>query len=207
MCGEGPFEIAKEIACCDMETDEGGWLVIQRRVEGGTVDFYRGWEDYERGFGNLSSEFWYGLQNIHCLTTREEVELRIDLEDESGNKITWVYQTFRVDGPEHKYRLHIGQGEGTPGTDDAMAYHNGQHFSTFDRDNDLWRSNCAQVYKGAWWYKGCFHSNLNGPHSPITPPPPDRRATRLMWYTSGTFTYVPNVEMKIRPKTCSVKCQ
>ena len=60
-------------ARCDMETDKGGWIVIQCRVTNGTVNFTRGWKDYEEGFGDLDSEFWYSLRNIHCLTTRERV--------------------------------------------------------------------------------------------------------------------------------------
>jgi len=96
-----------------METDRGGWIVIQRRVPNGSVNFYRQWKDYEDGFGDLDSEFWYGLQNLHCLTTQQNVELRIDLQDERGNKVSWVYQQFSVDGPDQKYRLHIGQGTGT----------------------------------------------------------------------------------------------
>ena len=120
---------------CDMEKDGGGWIVIQRRVPNGTVNFYRGWKDYEEGFGDLDSEFWYGLRNIHCLTTRESMELRIDLQDEQGNKLTWVYQQFSVDGADQKYRLHIGQGTGTPGSLDAMAGSyslNNMNFTTFD---------------------------------------------------------------------------
>ena len=192
----------KTKVCCDMETDKGGWVVIQRRVPNGTVNFYRGWKDYEEGFGDLDSEFWYGLRNIHCLTTRENVELRIDLEDEQGNKVTWVYQQFSVDGPDQKYRLHIGKGTGTPGSNDAMAVHNDAFFTTFDRDNDVWSSNCAVSFRGAWWYQACFNCNLNGPHDPITPPPPTASANRIMWYNGGRHIYYPSVEMKVRPKTC-----
>ena len=69
--------IPKHFAHCDMETDGGKWMVIQRRING-SVDFYRKWTDYVNGFGDLEGEFWYGLEKIHCFTTRD-VELRIEL--------------------------------------------------------------------------------------------------------------------------------
>ena len=99
-------------ARCDMSSDGGGWTVILRRVAGGTVDFYCKWEDYEDGFGDLRGEFWYGLENIHCLTTRKDMELRIDLRKANGEGITWVYKTFRVNESDDNYRILIGEGEG-----------------------------------------------------------------------------------------------
>ena len=131
-----------------MSTDGGGWTVIQKRVPGGTENFTRNWTDYENGYGDLSGEFWLGLRNIHCLTTREAHELRIDMKFENGNSKTWTYQTFMVAGPEDKYRLTIGGGVGQGG--DAMAYSNSIQFNTYDRDNDKDNSNCSFVHQGAW---------------------------------------------------------
>ena len=45
---------------------------------------------------------------------------------------------------------------------DSFTYHNQYAFSTKDRDNDVTSSRCAQISTGAWWYKSCHHSNLNG---------------------------------------------
>ena len=33
----------------------------------GSVDFNRGWVEYEEGFGSLTGELWYGLHPLHCL--------------------------------------------------------------------------------------------------------------------------------------------
>ena len=52
---------------------------MQRRMDG-SVDFYLGWKDYREGFGNLSGEFWLGLDKIHRLSKSGQNVLRVDLE-------------------------------------------------------------------------------------------------------------------------------
>ena len=55
--------------------------MFQKRLNG-SVDFYRYWNDYKRGFGDLNSEFWLGLDKIHRLTSYNNNMLRVDLEEE-----------------------------------------------------------------------------------------------------------------------------
>jgi hypothetical protein len=43
-----------------------------------------------------------------------------------------------------------------------MTYHNGKKFSAKDKDLDIDSRNCAEKFKGAWWYSDCHKSNLNG---------------------------------------------
>ena len=54
--------------------------MFQKRLNG-SVDFYRYWNDYKRGFGDLNSEFWLGLDKIHRLTSYNNNTLRVDLEE------------------------------------------------------------------------------------------------------------------------------
>ena len=193
----GPFSHGYSEALCDMEIDGGGWLVIQRRLPNGTVNFTRNWADYENGFGDLNGEFWYGLRNIHALTTENEVELRIDMVRESDDfEFHWTYQTFRVAGASDEYRLTVGGAEGSYESD-RMSYHN-YRFSTYDNDNDQSSSNnCAFFLQGGWWYRNCFYANLNGPHMRPDTPGVSTSAT-LRW----GFTDLSSAEMKIRVKQC-----
>ena len=69
----------------DTLTDGGGWLVVQRRTKG-SENFHRNWNDYEKGFGSLTDELWYGLHALHCLTQQGKWELRIDFTFTNGTK-------------------------------------------------------------------------------------------------------------------------
>ncbi|XP_077876376.1 tenascin-X isoform X5 [Ictidomys tridecemlineatus] len=143
---------------CDMETDGGGWLVFQRRMDGQT-DFWRDWEDYAHGFGNISREFWLGNEALHSLTQAGDYSMRVDLR--AGDEAVFAqYDSFRVGSAAENYRLHLEGYHGTAG--DSMSYHSGSVFSARDRDPNNLLISCAVSYRGAWWYRNCHYANLNG---------------------------------------------
>ncbi|XP_035236347.1 fibrinogen C domain-containing protein 1-like [Anguilla anguilla] len=151
-------------AFCDMTTDGGGWTVFQRR-EDGSISFFRGWDAYRNGFGKITGEHWLGLRQIYALTIQANYELRIDLEDFENNTAFAKYGTFgvglfSVDPDDDGYPLTIADYSGTAG--DSLLKHNGMKFTTTDQDNDHSENNCASFYHGAWWYRNCHTSNLNG---------------------------------------------
>ncbi|MXQ87661.1 hypothetical protein E5288_WYG017708 [Bos mutus] len=145
---------------CDMDTDGGGWIVFQRRNTG-QLDFFKRWRTYVEGFGDPMKEFWLGLDKLHNLTmgTPTRYEVRVDLQTANESAYA-VYDSFQVASSKERYRLTVGKYRGTAG--DALTYHNGWKFTTFDRDNDIALSNCALTHHGGWWYKNCHLANPNG---------------------------------------------
>ncbi|XP_065399081.1 LOW QUALITY PROTEIN: tenascin-X-like [Macaca fascicularis] len=176
---------------CDMETDGGGWLVFQRRMDGQT-DFWRDWEDYAHGFGNISGEFWLGNEALHSLTQAGDYSMRVDLR--AGDEAVFAqYDSFRVDSAAEYYRLHLEGYHGTAG--DSMSYHSGSVFSARDRDPNNLLISCAVSYRGAWWYRNCHYANLNGLYGSTV----DHQG--VSWYYWKGFEFsVPFTEMKLRPR-------
>ena len=182
--GIQPFKVF-----CDMDTDNGGWTVIQRRTDG-SVDFFKNWVDYKLGFGSLKNEFWLGNEKIHRLTKRKNMMIRFDLENFDGNKTYAEYRTFYIDGENDNYRLHVSSHSGTTG--DALSYHNGMEFSTKDRDNDKSSVNCAASDHGAWWYQSCSYCNLNGKYK--------LSGGGVVWlHSNGNYYSLRKAEIKVRP--------
>ena len=158
-CGK-PFTV-----WCDMK-NRGGWTVFQRQRDG-SQNFYRGWADYENGFGNVKGEHWLGLKKISCLTSVGVTKLRVDLIDFAGHSKFACYDHFHVGTPSTNYRLTIGgyQKWGIGAAGDSMIgshSNNDMQFTTYVRDNSGHGVNCATFHQGAWWYSTCSFSNLNG---------------------------------------------
>ena len=168
---------------CDMKTDGGGWTVFHKRFNG-FVGFFRGWDEYKNGFGDVRGEFWLGNEKIHQLTEIPS-QLRVEINTTSAGYRYAKYSNFTVTNEASNYTLFIGFYSGT--ATDRLTYHNSMAFTTNDRDNDKQKSyNCAVHNRGAWWFKSCLHSNLNGNYG-------DNSYYEWNWSLLGS-------EMKLKPK-------
>ncbi|XP_078371600.1 angiopoietin-related protein 7-like [Oculina patagonica] len=142
---------------CDMKTDGGGWTVFHKRFNG-FVGFYRGWDEYKNGFGDVRGEYWLGNEKIHQLTEIPS-QLRVEINTTSGLQRYAKYGNFTVTNEASNYTLFVGFYSGSA-PDYLKQYVNGMPFSTKDRDNDKSTgSDCAKAY-GAWWYSSCGTSHI-----------------------------------------------
>ncbi|XP_067260348.1 microfibril-associated glycoprotein 4-like [Chanodichthys erythropterus] len=164
--GGAPVWVYCDMISGEKDEDNGGWTVFQRRMDGSVNFFYQPWNQYKRGFGNVESEYWLGLENMYQLTRKRKYMLRVDLEDFTGKKVFAQYSSFSVGpetvGPETDgYKLHVS-GFTDGGRCSSLSAHNDQKFSTFDKDQDSYGENCAEEFLGAFWYKFCLNANPNG---------------------------------------------
>ena len=166
-------------AYCDMETAGGNWTVFQRRdlTRDERQSFRQGWKEYKDGFGSLTGEFWWGLQNVRNLTRAKDrrYELRVNLTARDGAERYAIYTYFRLSpegkGYQLKYRhyqvtaYHPASARAGDGFGD---FHRNVKFATHDNDNS--GQSCAGG--GGWWLPGtttlppsiCGRTSfLNGP--------------------------------------------
>ncbi|XP_035795035.1 fibrinogen C domain-containing protein 1-like [Anopheles albimanus] len=149
-----PFEVY-----CEQNSFGGGWIVFQYRYDG-SLDFYRGWNEYRDGFGDLNKEFWLGLEKVHQITSGRRHELVVELKDFDGTYKYARFEAFEIGSESDQYDVKaIGKYSGT--ARDAMYIDNGMKFSTKDRDNGESSIDCVQHFEGAWWHSDCTNARLN----------------------------------------------
>ncbi|CAG2214786.1 Ryncolin-2,Techylectin-5B,Angiopoietin-1,Angiopoietin-2,Ficolin-2,Ficolin-1,Ryncolin-3,Angiopoietin-related protein 7,Angiopoietin-4 [Mytilus edulis] len=149
---------------CEMDTGNGGWTTIQRRYDG-TVDFYRFWDDYKAGFGEIAGEHWLGNDYLHAILRQRSYQVRFEVEDFSGNTAYAIYSAMYVGDESTNYKLSLTGYKGTAGNamvDANGTPMNGMMFTTLDGDNDISRDNCGNIKKSGWWHAACTWANLNG---------------------------------------------
>ena len=125
------------------------------------------------------------------MTDESDSELRVELEDWSGATAYANYSSFQVRDASTDYTLEVSGYTGNAG--DSLAYHNTRPFLTYDRGSS---GNCAETFKGAWWYLGCHASNLNGKYHHGNHTIPADGVTWLSW--KGNHYSLKFTEMKVR---------
>jgi len=59
-----------------------GWILMQRMVTGGSVQFYQNIAAYSDGFGSATGNdnYWLGLDKVYLLTEPGSATLRIEVD-------------------------------------------------------------------------------------------------------------------------------
>ena len=180
---------------CDMTTDGGGWIVIQKRFDG-SVDFNRNWVDYKNGFGDVNGEYWLGNEFVHQYTKAYQTEMKIEAVAFDGDKGSAKLEKFTLSDEPSKYVFEFDACQGFCESLDTTNKIKGQMFTTFDQDNDVHSSNCAVIFHGGWWYFACFGVNLNGRYSNVKTVP---QASAIHWKGfRGYTTSLKETKMMIR---------
>ncbi|CAJ0578153.1 unnamed protein product, partial [Mesorhabditis spiculigera] len=166
---------------CDMTTQDGGWTLLQSRVDAKEPFWNRKWADYKQGFGTAdpASNYWLGNEAAHVMTNLgSDTELLVEMWNDrqpGSNRTTaywWAgYTNFSIDAESTSYTLYAWQdwrdilGNASANWYD-LTYSSGRPFSTIDRINDPQAKSVSDFHLGGWWlYYGAFCS-LNGEYVP-----------------------------------------
>uniref|UniRef100_UPI00398E3909 angiopoietin-related protein 4 n=1 Tax=Pristiophorus japonicus TaxID=55135 RepID=UPI00398E3909 len=190
--GSQPFE-----AFCQM-TDEGGWTMLQRRRDG-SVDFDRLWQAYKDGFGNLTGEFWLGLEKLYTVVRQGGYLLRIELEDwENHTEYTEYPVSLGSEASDYTMTL---KSPISGNLKNAISESSGLRFSTRDQDHDLkFNMSCAKHLTGGWWFTTCGQANLNGKYFTSKPLQRHERRQGIFWKPWKGRNYpLKTTTMMIRP--------
>ena len=139
-------------------------LILRNDVNGSNSYFFnRSWAEFKQDFGSPTSRYWIGLDRLHEVS-QGNCKIRFNLQLLNGSSGFAQYSNFSVGGPSSNYTLTIGGYSGNLG--DAMGYHNGRQFTTYDVTNDEYhiqgnrRSNCASSHGGGFWFKYCAFAQI-----------------------------------------------
>uniref|UniRef100_A0A1I8J905 Fibrinogen C-terminal domain-containing protein n=1 Tax=Macrostomum lignano TaxID=282301 RepID=A0A1I8J905_9PLAT len=185
----GPYYSLKEIEMLTISSD--CWTTVQHRVSG-SVDFYRGWTQYQSEFGEgPDGNYWIGLNTLHDLTASGPRKLRILMKAWNDSEHWAEYSSFSVGPESDNYRLSVSGFSGSAGIGDSLARSNDFQFTTKDADHDVHSDNCGSRYFGAWWFADCHNTHPNGQYRDFSSAIGGPRAQGVIW--KSPFALNPRV--------------
>ncbi|KAH8272409.1 hypothetical protein KR026_005997, partial [Drosophila bipectinata] len=144
LLGSDPFKVV----CMSHSEDGSGWLNVYRRNHISQI-FNGTYEDYERGFGDVGTNFdddiFIGLNRLHHLTNGKPHEVRL-------------YTSIEVRRCDHFIVGDRSEGYMVKNIVNCDGYgwrilKQGSKFSTVDRDEDgVPDRNLAKEYGYGWWF-------------------------------------------------------
>ncbi|KRZ72324.1 O-phosphoseryl-tRNA(Sec) selenium transferase, partial [Trichinella papuae] len=186
---------------CDLETDGGGWTIIQRR-ENPLVDFNGNWAEYRDGFGD-ENDFWIGNEYLHQISNYRlrngGLKLCVELLDDENELHIDCWTHFYVASEYERYLLLLGIYKGSSKVDNFLTSR-GRVFATYDNDNSAMPViQCASYWQTGWWMNlQCRpEGTLNLPlqSSPNTP-----YIEGIFWRTRNQgLKHIVKTVMRIRP--------
>ncbi|XP_025966671.2 fibrinogen-like protein 1-like protein [Dromaius novaehollandiae] len=160
-----PAGLHRLVVYCEMSVTDGGWTVIQRNRYNTEITWAESWSTYKYGFGDVRSEYWLGTEYIYQIAKQKVYQVKFVIQDATNTTKFADYNLFSLEDESHGYRLRLGSYTGTAGdamtSDNPNSVHNNMKFSTKDRDQDIYRGNCASRFGGGWWYSACYSVQLN----------------------------------------------
>ncbi|VDL79517.1 unnamed protein product [Nippostrongylus brasiliensis] len=181
-----------------MNTEGGGWIVFQRRVDGSDSFWNHTWEEYKLGFGEFgaNSNFWLGNELLHQLTAKDsDVTLRVEM---TGDRTPGA-PTPNAFWFNHYYqfkRFMCLFGLGALQRYD-LTYSIGAQFSTIDRINDPAPTCVTKYHMGGWWLRYCAFESLNGDYNIVD----YNNSYGLFWIVDGLdyIIHPRQTRMMLRP--------
>ena len=185
---------------------EDGWLVIQNRFVH-DKSFNRLWVEYVDGFGSFDEDFWWGLEPMYVLTSKNQYKLKIEFTTLGPSTYFYqIYDSFAVGADTTKYALSISStSNGTAG--ESLYVMNGAKFGTTDKPHDQTTSAaCGTLFQTGWWFTNCFGlgntASLNGVHQSCTSPSNNGMICifwRVMEDANSNQVSLDDTKMMIRP--------
>ena len=184
---------------CDMTTDGGGWIVMQKRFDG-SIDFDGNWTTFKDGFGDVYTEYWLGNEFVHQYTSHQPTEGLVEARNFSDVRAAVKLDNVVLSSEANTYTITFLCSEVTHS--DLCAnwnYLKGKRFSTKDRDMDYHQAvNCAQQFKAGWWHNSCLRVNFNYAIYRTNPVLTDQ-AQGIVWFDlEDDYTALKSTKMMIR---------
>ena len=191
---------------CDQETDGGGWIIYQRRLDG-SVNFTRNWDDYKHGFGIIgddTTEMWLGNENVHQLLNAygsTEWELWLEVHSFDGDVCSAKCYPFQISTETSGYKLDWTSVDvSAPVLSPDLSFLRNTRFTTFDKINC--QRMCIDNNKGGWWYASCGWLFLNGEYVATK----KKVSTSIYWQRCTGKNTLQKSCMMFRPINSTIHC-